>query len=113
MSEVTRLEQQLSDAKTLIARKDMALKLAENFEFRTLIIDGFCRDEAARLAGQTQDPVLTERQQRDAANMAAAPGHLRRYLSMIVQQAAVAERDVVDLEETIAEARLDEDREDA
>jgi hypothetical protein len=109
MSDVINLEQQLSDAKKLVERKTRALRLAKNADFRELILDGFCLHEAARLVQMSSDPALDERQRSDALSMAQASGHLRRYMSMIVQMATVAEREMTDLEGALEEARREED----
>ena len=113
MSELRQLEQQLTDAKGLIERKQMALRLAENREFRTLILDGFCKEDCARWTQMSTDPALTAEQRADALIMAQASGPLRRYLSVQIRMADVAERELADLEEAIAEARAEEDAPDA
>jgi hypothetical protein len=105
MSDINQLEQQLKNAKLLVERRTKALRLAENREFRELILEGFCRDDAARFAQQIGDPALDKKQQEDAASMAAASGHLLRYLRVITQQGDVVEREIVDLEEAIEEMR--------
>lgn len=114
MSDVIKLEQQLKQAKILVERRDKALRLAENREFRELILEGFCRDDCARFAQQTGDPALGKKEQEDAASMAAAAGHLLRYLRVITQFGETAEREVRDVEEMLDEARAEdlEDRDD-
>lgn len=103
------LEQQHEQAKELINRRNMALKLASNREFRLLILEGFVEKDAARLVAEAGDPALTPQQRADAFEMAKAGGHLKRYLSAAFQMGAVAERDMVDLEQALAEARADDD----
>jgi hypothetical protein len=110
MSEVQQLEQQLKDAKHLIERRDMALRLAENRDFRTLILDGFCKEEAARWVQLSTDPALNAEQRADSLQMAQASGPLKRYLSVQVTMANVAERELPDLEEAIDAARAEEDQ---
>jgi hypothetical protein len=105
MSDIIQLEQQLKNAKLLLERKEKALRLAENREFRELILEGFCRDDAARFAQQIGDPALDKKQQEDAASMAAASGHLLRYLRVITQQGDVVGREVADIEAMIEELR--------
>lgn len=109
MSDVQKLEQQLSNAKELIDRKNRALRLTNNADFRLLFQEEYFLKEAARMVQLSGDPSLTAEQRADALAMAQATGHTKRYLSMIVQQAAVAERDLPELEEAIEQARLDED----
>jgi hypothetical protein len=105
---VQQLEQQLSNAQELIDRKNRALRLANNADFRVLFQEEYFLKEAARMVQLSGDPSLTAEQRADALAMAQATGHTKRYLSMIVQQATVAERDMPELEEALAEARLEE-----
>jgi hypothetical protein len=107
-SVVQGLEQQLEDAKGLIARRNMALKLAGNHEFRTLILEGFCMRDCARFAQESADPALPLESRADAMAMAQAGGHLKRYLSAAFQLGAGAESSLGDLELNLEEARFEE-----
>lgn len=112
MSEVKRLEQQRAGAVELLERREMALRLAENRDFRKLFIEEYFVTEAARMVQMSSDPALTKEQQGDALEMARASGHTKRYLSMIIQMATVAERDMEELDETLRQAREEEDVEE-
>lgn len=105
MSDVEQLEQQLKSAKEGIARRDMALKLSSNREFRKLILDDFIVTEVSRLMGVAGDPSVSKEDREIANDMAKAGGHLKRFLSVTVQRGALFDRDVVDLEIELAEAR--------
>jgi|SRR5690606_30251700 len=105
MSEVFALEKQLEDSKEAIARRDLALKLYKNPEFKKLILDEFCTTECARYAQSSADPALGDRERADALGIAQASGHLRRYLSVVVTMGNQAERLMPDLESAIEEAR--------
>lgn len=109
MSELQGLEKQLQDAKELVARRDMALKLGQNRDFRKLILEDFVVKEAARLVAQSADPALDPLQRADALGMAQAAGHLKRYLSMMVTMGDTAERDIVQLEAMISDVRTEGD----
>lgn len=108
LSKVEELERQRNDAKDLIHRRQAALRLANNPDFRLLILDGFCRDETARYAHLSTDPALTPEQRADALGVAQASGYLKRYLSITVQMGAHAEREMPELEEAIDQARAEE-----
>lgn len=108
MTQVEQLEQQLKDAKTLVQTRQMALRLAQNSDFKKLILDGFCTYDAARYAQESGDPALKPDERADALAMAQASGHLKRYLSMAVRMGEHAERTMGDIEEAIDEARLEE-----
>lgn len=108
MSEVTALEKQLEEAKVFIARRDLALKLYKNPEFKKLIIDEFCGSECARYAQSSADPALDDRQRADALAIAQAAGHLRRYMSVIVTMGNQSEEMLDRLEAEIEVARQEE-----
>lgn len=111
MSEVNELEEQRKMAEELIARRDAALRLRQNRDFQKIILDEYLVTEAARLVQQSSDPVLTVQQRADALSMAQATGHLKRYLSMCVTMANVAERDLEELEQAFIEAQQEEELE--
>jgi hypothetical protein len=107
MSEVTvdALEEQLKREKSVVELRDSAIKLSGNREFKRLILDGFCGTEAARYVQESADPLLSDRQRADALAMAQASGHLKRFLSIMVQQGNTSARNVKELEEALDEAR--------
>ena len=108
MSQVNQLELQLENAKELIRRRQMALRLANIPEFKELILDDFMVKECARYAQASADPALKAEERADSLNMAQAAGHLKRYLSVVVQMGAHSERELSSLEEAISEARVEE-----
>lgn len=105
MSEVLALEYQREQAKSLIEKRDMAIKLYSNPEFNKLIVKEFCVEEAARLVHQSGDPILKPEERADALAMAQSGGHLRRWLSMTILMGNTAEKQSVELDEAIMEAR--------
>jgi hypothetical protein len=105
VSDILAFERQIADAKLLVERRQIAMRLAENREFRKLILDGFCLHDAARYVQESADPFLNAEQRQDALNMAQASGHLKRFLSITIQMGAHAERTIGDLEEALVQAR--------
>lgn len=110
MSTVSDLEQQLKAQKLAVENRDLALKLSNVPAFRKLILDEFCVQEAARYVQTSGDPALTEAQRADALNIAQASGHLKRWLSVQVLMGNVAANNIIDIENAIEEARLEEDQ---
>jgi hypothetical protein len=110
MSDVRQLEQQITNAKELIERRDKAIRLGQVPLFRELILDEFCTKEAARLVHMSADPAMSQEQRADALAMAQAGGHLRRYLSIMCRMGDQAGEDLVDIEQALEEARLEEDK---
>lgn len=107
MSTLQQLEQQLTDAKTLIDVRQMALRLSQNTDFKKLILEGFCVTEAARYVQTSADPAIGAEERADALAMAQASGHLKRFLSGCVQMGAYHERTLPELEAAIEEARAE------
>jgi len=105
MSDIQDLEQGIKDAEELIGRRQMALRLSENRDFRKLILEDFIITEAARLVQLSADPALNEQQRADALSMAQATGHLKRYLSMMVQMGYTAERELPQMQSALDEMR--------
>jgi hypothetical protein len=103
------LEEQREDAKRLIERRELMLRLVNNPDYRAAITEGFILKDCARFAHQASDPTLTREQREDAMEMAKAAGHLKRYVSMTIQMGWKALNDLPELEAEIEEARLEED----
>ena len=109
VSIVQQLEGQLEDIKYIREQADKAVRLAENPLFRELILEGFCRDEMARLAAVSGDPAISTQAERDiAADMSRAGGHLKRFLNTMIRQANTAVNDIPEIEAALAEARAAE-----
>lgn len=113
MSQVNQLEKQREDNKIKIEKRDLALKLYQNREFKKLFVDGFFRDDCAQYAQLSQDPALSKESQADALNIAQAAGHVRRWLSVLVQMGNKAEHDNAQIDGMIDEVRLEEEAEEA
>lgn len=111
-TDIKALESNIADAEYVIAQREKALKLSANSEFRDLFINGFFRDEAARLVQISTDPNLSLQDREDALAMAQSTGHAKRYLSVIVQQGYVAERDLPAMRATLEEVRALPDEDD-
>jgi hypothetical protein len=108
MSEVNVLEQlerHVEKLKYAVEMRDMAVRLADNRDFRKLILDGFCVSEAARYVQESGDPALTPNQRADALNLAQASGHLKRFIAITIQLGNQAAEDVRSTEEQIDEVR--------
>lgn len=109
MSMVTELEEQIDSVKTFRKQADRVLRLSKNRDFRELVLDGFCRDEMARLAHVSGDPGISFDDQKKASDMSRAGGHLKRFLNTILQHADAAERDLPAMEEQLNMVRSTEE----
>ena len=84
------LEKNIAGYKDQVERQKMALRLANNRDFKKLILDEFCVQECARYAQASGDPMLNAEQRADSLGMAQAAGHLRRWLSVLNQMGNTA-----------------------
>ena len=105
MSDLTELNRQLENAKAVAGQKEKIERLMRNRDFKELIVDGFMRDEAARLVGLSADPNLEAKDQHDCLSMAQAGGHLKRYVNVMIQQGHTAEREIPNIEAALEEMR--------
>lgn len=103
MTQTEQLQDQIADHREMVERKDLALKLEKNPEFKKLILEAFCEKECARFARSSSDPALSAEEQKMSLAMAQSAGHLQRWLSMTVQMGMQAERAIKDCEEAIVE----------
>ena len=105
MSDIHDLETGIQNAEELVARRNMAIRLSNNPDFRTVFHDDYFVTEAARLVQLSADPSMDPEQRADALAMAQATGHTKRYLSMMFQMGAVAERELPEMRATLDEMR--------
>ena len=108
MTVINELEQHVEQLQTLVEKRDLAIKLEKNREFKKLILDEFCVNECARYAQASADPSLKADERADALALAQASGHLRRYLSVVVQMGNQAESEINQTKEAIEQARVEE-----
>lgn len=105
MSELSALLKQREAVEANIARRDMALKLAENAEFKKLILQEFCVEECARYAQNSANPALNAEARSDSLQIAQAAGHFRRWLSVVVQMGDQGVNNLEQIDEAIQELR--------
>lgn len=109
MSDLEPLLKQRADAEELIARRAMATRLANNPDFKKLILQEFCVEECARYAQTSGDPALSAAQRADALAISQSAGHLRRWLQIIGQMGLSAQNQLESLDDAITEARAEQD----
>lgn len=108
MSEVSALEKQRENAQEQIARRDMALRLAENPDFKKLVLQEFCVEECARYAQVSGDFAVGAEQRAAALAIAQAAGHLRRWFQVIGTMGNSAEAQMERLDAELEAARQEE-----
>lgn len=105
MSDIQAIELSIEEAKKLIDLKDQALKLSDNREFRNIILEGYFKDEAARLASLTADSTLKANRE-DIILALQGISSLRQYLQTVIRMGQIAEGELHEAQEVLEEARL-------
>ena len=106
------IELSIETAKEMLKRCNNEVKLAENAQFKDVIIEGYLKEEAARLASMLAEPQMQDEiNQRELYSAIKAIGHLRQYLINIRMTGERLKADILDGEETV-QMLLDEASED-
>lgn len=112
MNDVSALEEHKENLKKLVERRDLAVRLSKNRDFRKLILEEFCVNEAAVYVHNSANPALGPNERADCLGIAQAAGHLKRWLTVVGQMGAQAERDIVQTDQALDDARAEGDDED-
>jgi len=107
-NQIEEVELSIAEARKMVDRGRTAERLAKNPEFKTLVLDGYFVEEAARLALLYSDPNLSPEIRDHVIRDLAGPGAFKRYLSTIVQFGQMAAREILEAEETLDELREEE-----
>ena len=102
---ISQLERQQEGGRKQIEFAAMARRLADNPDFRKLILDEFMVQECARYTYASSDPALPQENRADSLALAQAAGHLKRWLNVQIQMGDAAESQIQALEEAIEEER--------
>lgn len=109
MTEIESLEAQKESLKVRVEMKGLVEKLMNNREFKKVILDEFCTNEAARYVQASVNPILSAVQQADALGIAQATGHLRSWLQTQINLGSQAEREIRDTDIELDELRAEEE----
>jgi len=108
-SHIAKLEAHLVGIKEQVKLAEDIRILLENVQFRKVIMEEFSTKEAARYVAASADPCLNQEQRADSLGMAQAAGYLKRWIGVQLQQAAVADSSIKEVEDEIVYARQSED----
>ena len=88
-AEVEKVQVHIDTVKEALALSEKLDRLADNPEFVTIILEGFMKEEPARLASVITDPNLTDEvNQREILGAIKAVGYLGDYLRNIDKRGA-------------------------
>ena len=109
MTELEALNKQKEENKLLMQYRDMAARLYENPDFKSLVLDYWCNTECARYAQVSGDPNIPEQNRKDALAMAQAAGHFKRFLNVVTLMGNRAEAEMEELEQAVIDASVNEE----
>ena len=105
MSDIEELEVSLDYVKSLVEKRDQALKLTSNREYKKLVLEGYFKEEASRLALLTADPSLRPEMREDVFLSLQGISKMNEYMRYIIIQGNQAESELKEYEEALDEAR--------
>lgn len=108
MSQIQEVELSIEQAQALIKRGEQALKLADNKDFKELVLDGYLVNEASRLARLSADFTLDPQVRSEVLLMVQAIGCFHTYMRNIIRQGDMAKRDLAAAQETLQELHEEE-----
>lgn len=86
------IEVSLEDAQKLIDRKTKLIKLQDNAIFKKIFVEGYFKDEAARIAQAITNPeMMDDIEQRELLSQLKAIGHMQNYMLTIRQAGTTME----------------------
>jgi hypothetical protein len=106
-NDIEQIELSIEEAQKMVERASMARRLADNPDFKALVLEGYFEKEAARLANLISHPSLGENHKHVWNDMMGI-GAFRRYLSTAIQMGDLAEREIEEARETLDEIRGEE-----
>lgn len=103
------VELTLEAAKQQAGLLEALQRLERNRDFRKVILDGYFRDEPARLASLLAEPRLTTEQKADTLNSIKAVGELQQWFLKVRTFGDQAQKAIIDHEEELRILREQED----
>ena len=105
-ADIEQVELSIEEAQKKVDRADAALRLADNSDFKEIIMNGYCKDEAVRLVN-TLNEVGFEEVQPDIKRMLESISDFSRYLRHVVREGRMAKESIIDHENTLDELRAE------
>jgi len=93
-AQIQQVEISIEHAREMVKRGKQAQLLADNPDFKSVVIEGYFRDEAARLAHLASDPGIDQNTRDAVYRDLTAPGAFKRYLHAVIHFGRMAEDDI-------------------
>lgn len=105
-ADIEQVELSIEEAKKKVDRADAALRLTDNSDFKEIIMNGYCKDEAVRLVNTLNESGFEEVQP-DIKRMLESISDFGRYLRHVVREGRMAKEAIIDHENTLDELRAE------
>ena len=105
-SEIDQVEATLEHAEAALALGEKMQKLAANKDFQDIIINGYFKDEAARLTGLLGDPQFKDSQDEIMKDLHAISS-FQRYCRQIIRNGEMAQKSIIDCKAALDELRIE------
>jgi len=105
------IEVSIEDAKKIVQRMEALARLEKNRDFKKIFLDGYFKEEPARLAGLSGSPELLESDNismDELWSMTRAIGHLRNYLINVHRMGRAMEAQMKQAQEFLDSAEIEE-----
>lgn len=110
MNQVQEIELQIEAAREIIAKRDALHRLTDNEDFKTVVREGYLKEEAIRLVQLKAQPQVQKPEiQADIVKAIDGIGCFLKYLQTIEFMAEQAERAIEEANEELAEIRSGEE----
>jgi hypothetical protein len=93
-SPAEQVDRQMSNCRQIVERREQALRLLKNKDFKDLIMRFYLVDEASRLAQMSGHLGLSAADAKGFMDMAQATGHLKRFIDVTIRQGEQALADL-------------------
>lgn len=103
--QIQQVEMSLEEARRIQAFRDAIFRLERNSDYKTVITDGYFRDEALRLVMISGEFNLSEKAQEAVINDIKAISSLAQFLRNAVTAGSLMDQEVKSYQETLDEIR--------
>lgn len=97
MTDIEQIEISIDEAKRLVKKRDDLEKLIKNREFKSLITEGYFKEEAQRLVSISADPALVQHQTEIMESIRAI-SLFQQFLQLVLRTGNMAAQQIADLE---------------
>lgn len=105
--DINQVELSIEEARRKMELANAALRLTENSDFKTIVMNGYTRDEAVRLVN-TLNEVGFEESQPHIKRMLESISDFNRYMRQIIREGNLAKVAILDHENTLDELRAED-----